>query len=168
MFGAASVAQDKNKQEGAPQMSNKMLDLLEGYLDNIATAAMQTADNGGPLAELAELAASLLVSIDTVARQQLEIKRLTEHINALKKKGGSVTTGVPGTGGNNFPPCKHCEAVGRTAPHRQNKCYFDPRNNKERMGWAKRLMEAKVVLLNDEFHVGTAKTVVLKILIRKT
>ena len=83
--------------------------------------------------------------MDMVARQQLEIKRLTEHINALKKKGGAVTNGFTVTGGNNFPPCKHCEAVGRTAPHRHNKCYLDPKNNKDRMGWAKRLMEAKGV-----------------------
>ena len=128
-------------------MSNQMLDSLKGYLENIAAAATQTAANGGPLTELA---ASLAVSIDTVARQQLDIKRLTEHINALKKKGGSVTAGVPGTGGNNYPQCKHCAAVGRTAPHRNNKSYFDPRKNKERMGWEKRLMEAKGFLFNDE------------------
>ena len=90
-------------------MSNQILDSLEGYLDNIAAAATQTAANGGPLEDLAD---SLEVSVDTVARQQLDIKRLTEHVNALKNKGGAVTTGVPGTGGNNFPPCKHCEAVG--------------------------------------------------------
>ena len=78
-----------------------MLNSLEGYLDNIAAALTQTAANGGPLAELA---ASLEVSLDTVARQKLQIKRLIEHIKALKKKGGSVTNGVPGTGGNNFPP----------------------------------------------------------------
>ena len=100
-------------------MSNQMLDSLEGYLCNIAAAATQTADNGGPLVELA---ASLAVSIDTVARQKIEIKRLTEHINALKKKGGSVTAGVPVTGGNNSPQCKHCAVVGRTAPHRNNMC----------------------------------------------
>ena len=109
-----------------------MLGSLEGYLDNIMAAATQTAANGGPLAELA---ASLAVSVDTVARQQPEIKRLTEHINALKIKGGSVTAGFPVTGGNNSPQCKHCAAVGRTAPHRNTKCYFDPRKNKERMGW---------------------------------
>ena len=95
-----------------------MLNSLEGYLDNIA-AATQTAANGVPLAELADI---LAVSVDAVARQQLEIKQLTEHINALKNKGGEVTNGVPGTGGNNFPPCKHCEAVGQTAPHRKNRC----------------------------------------------
>ena len=60
------------------------MDYLEGYLDNIAAVAMQTAATGTPLAELA---ASLAVSVETVARQQIEIKRLTEHINALQKKG---------------------------------------------------------------------------------
>ena len=29
------------------------------------------------------------------------------------------------------------------------------------MGWAKRLMEAKGIVFNDEWHVETAKTVVL-------
>ena len=90
-------------------MSNQMLDSLEGYLENIAAAATQTAANGGPLKELA---ASLVVYIDTVARQQIEIKRLAEHVNALKNKGGSVTAGVPGTGGNNSPQRKHCAVVG--------------------------------------------------------
>ena len=50
---------------GNPQLTNQMLDLLEGYLDNIAAAATQTAANGGPLAELG---ASLAISVDTVAR----------------------------------------------------------------------------------------------------
>ena len=44
-----------------------MMDSLEGYLDNISAAATQTATNGGALAELA---ASLKISVDTVARQQ--------------------------------------------------------------------------------------------------
>ena len=114
----------KTKHMGVPQTSNQMLDSLEGYLDNITAASTQTAANGGPLAELAAI---LEVSVYTVARQQLEIKRLTEHVNALKKKGGSVTAGVPGTGGNNFPQCNHCAAVGQMPPHRNNKCYFDPR-----------------------------------------
>ena len=147
LFGAAPVAQEKKNTEGTPQMSNQMLDSLKGYLDNIAAAATQTAANGGPLAEFA---ASMAVSVDTVARQQIEIKGLTEYINTLKKKRTSGTNGVTGTGGNNFPPCKHCEAVGQTAPHRHNICYFDPRKNKDRQGWAKRLMEEKGVPFNDE------------------
>ena len=134
-------------------MSHQMLYSLEGYLDNIAAAstqtaaATQTAANGVPLADLA---ASLELSVDTVSRQQIKIKNLTEHNNSLKKKGGSVTAGVTKTGRNNSPQCKHYAAVGRTAPHRNNKCYFDQRKNKERMGWAKRIIEAKRVLFNDE------------------
>ena len=72
-----------------------MLESLEGYLDNIAEAATKTAANGGLLTELA---ASLEISVDTVARHQLEIKQLSEQISALKKKGASGTSGdtVPG------------------------------------------------------------------------
>ena len=66
-------------------MSHQMLDSLEGYLDNIVAAATHTAETGTPLAELS---ASLAVSLDTFARQQIEINRLTEHINALKKREG--------------------------------------------------------------------------------
>ena len=47
-------------------MSHQMLDSLEGYLDKIAVAATQTVATGTPLAELAD---SLAVSVDTVARQ---------------------------------------------------------------------------------------------------
>ena len=43
-------------------------------------AATQTVAKGG---QLAELAASLAISINTVARQQQEIKRLYEHINDM-------------------------------------------------------------------------------------
>ena len=101
-------------------MSHQMLDSLKGYLDNITAAAMHTAATGTPLAEFASLA----VSVDTVARQLIEIKLLTEHINALIKKGGAVTAGVPNTGENNSPNCKHCAAVGLSAPRRHNQCFF--------------------------------------------
>ena len=140
MFGVAPVGNEQPEQQDAPKMSHQMLDSLEDYLDKIPAAVTQTAVTGGPLAGLA---ASLSVSMDTVARQYIEIKRLTKHINALRKRGGSVTAGVPGRGGNNSPICKHCAAVGRSAPHRNNKCYFDPRKNEDRMGWATKLMEAK-------------------------
>ena len=93
-----------------------MLDSLEGYLDNIAAGAMQTSANGDPLEELA---ASLAISVDTVARQQQEIKNLSERLNALKRKGASATSGATLQGGTNTV-CTHCEAVGRTAPHRKN------------------------------------------------
>ena len=74
LFGAAPVSQEKKNMEGTPQLSNQMLDSFEGYLDNFAAAATQTVANGGPLAEFDD---SLEVSVDTVARQQIEIKQLT-------------------------------------------------------------------------------------------
>ena len=147
LFGVAPVRNEQPEHQEAPKLLHHMIDSLEGYLDNIVGAATQTAATGGPLSELA---ASLAVSVDTVARQHIEIKRLTEHINALRKKGGAVTAGVPGTGGNNYPNCKHCSAVGRSAPHRNSNCYFDPRKNEERMSWATKLMEAKGIVFNDE------------------
>ena len=77
--------------EGTPQLTNQMLDLLEGYLDNIAAAATQTVANGG---SLAELAASLAISVDTVARQKIEIKRLSDQISALKKRLHPLPVGL--------------------------------------------------------------------------
>ena len=99
-FGVAPVGKEPEQKENTPKMSHQMIDSLEGYLDNIAAAATQTAATG---TTLAELVSSLAVSVDTVARKQIEIKRLTEHINALRKKGGTVTAGVPNTGDNNSP-----------------------------------------------------------------
>ena len=87
-----------------------MMDSLEGYLNNIAAVATQTVDHGGPLAELAS---SLAVSLDTVARQQQDIKRLKAQVNAFKNKGPQETSGKE----MERMICKHYEAVGRTAPH---------------------------------------------------
>ena len=129
-FGPAPIEEKTAPDSNPPQMSNQMLDSLDGYLDNIAAAATQTAATGTPLAELA---ASLAVSVDTVACQQIEIKRLTEHINALRKKGTAGTPSVPSTGDNNATACKHCKAAGRSVPHRNNHCFFDPR--KTRTEW---------------------------------
>ena len=132
--------------EGTPQLTNQMLDLLEGYLDNIAAAATQTAANGGPLDELA---ASMTISVDTVSRQKQEIKRLSEKLSGLKKKGSSVTSGDTVPGGNNNV-CKHCEAVGQTALHRKKLCYFDPQKMPDRKDWSRRLMEEKGVKFRDD------------------
>ena len=68
-----------------------MMESLEVYLDNIAAAAMQTEANRGPLEELE---ASMEISVDTFARQQQEIKRFSEQINALKKRGTQATSGA--------------------------------------------------------------------------
>ena len=91
-----------------------MRESLEGYLDSIAAAAMKTAAKGVPLAELE---ASLAISVDTVARQQQEIKCLSKQANALKNRGmqaASVGTLPVGT-----TVCTYCEAVVQTAPHRE-------------------------------------------------
>ena len=109
-----------------------MLDSLESYLDNIAATATQTVAKGGPLAELS---ASLAISIDTVARQKQEIKRLYEQINAMKYIGTQASNSRTAAGvvhtWNVFP---HCAAVGRTAPHQNNFCYFDPKNDDGQKG----------------------------------
>ena len=97
-FGPAPVKEKTAPESNPPTMSHQMLDSLEGYLNNIAAAATQTAATGTPLAELA---ARLAVLVDTVDCQQIEIKRLTEHINALRKKGAASTLSVPSTGDNN-------------------------------------------------------------------
>ena len=97
-----------------------MMDSLEGYLENIAAAAMQTAANRGLLAELS---ASLAISVNTVAIHQQEIKFLSEQVNDLKNKGASATSGDILPGGNNTI-CTHCEAVGCTLPHKKNLVTF--------------------------------------------
>ena len=61
-----------------------MLDSLEGYFDNIAAAATQAVAIGGPIVELSSI---LAISVDTVAAQSKEIKRIYKQINSLKKKG---------------------------------------------------------------------------------
>ena len=64
--GAVTFGGTNNKtQTKGAQLTHHMMDSLEGYLNNIAAAATQTADQGGPLTELAD---SLAVSVDTVAR----------------------------------------------------------------------------------------------------
>ena len=50
-FGPAPVGKETEPQNNPPTMSHQMLDLLEGYLDNIVAAATQTAATGTPLAE---------------------------------------------------------------------------------------------------------------------
>ena len=67
-FGPAPVGEETKPESNLPTLSHHMLDSLEGYLDNIAAAATQTAATGTPLAELA---ASLAVSVETVDRQQI-------------------------------------------------------------------------------------------------
>ena len=88
IFGAAPASEPLRRQEhqktaGPALLTNQIMDSLEGNLDNIAVAATQTAENRGPLADFA---ASLAISVDTVARKQQQIKHLSEQINALNNK----------------------------------------------------------------------------------
>ena len=109
-------------------------------------AATQTVAKGG---QLAELAGSLAISINTVARQQQEIKRLYEHINDMKKRGAqasSIRTTVGGGLTGNV--CPHFAAVSRTAPHKKNSCYFDTKKMTNRREWAGKLMDKKGVAYN--------------------
>ena len=128
------------KTAGPAPLTNQMMDSLEGYLDNYSVVATQTAATGGPLAELA---ASLEISVDTVSRHKQEIKRFYEQINALKKRGTQATSDATFPVGKTV--CTHCEAVSCTAPHRKNTCYFDPCKMTDQKYWAIKLMDEKVV-----------------------
>ena len=79
---------NKTQTKGA-QLTHQMMDSLEGYLNNIAAAATHTADPGGLIAELDAI---LVVSVDTVVRQQQEIKRLTAQFDSFKKKSPQETS----------------------------------------------------------------------------
>ena len=144
---------------GLSPLTNQILESLEGYLENIAAATAKTISKGG---SVAELTASLEIPVDTVARQQQEIKRLYEKIKYTKKRGikaSRISTmagvGLVGT------VCTHCKAVGRTAPHRKNACYFDPRKMTYQKEWDRKLMDEKgVACKHDECWWGTAQTVI--------
>ena len=73
-----------------------------------------------------------------------------KHINALKTKVTLTsiirTTAVVGMTGNLFP---HCAVVGRSAPHKKNACYFDPKNMTERREWDRKLMDEKGAACKD-------------------
>ena len=135
-FGGTNKTQTK----GA-QLTHHMMDFMEGYLNNIAVAATQTANPGGPLVELA---ASLAVSVDTVAIQKQEIKCLTAQVNAFTKRGPQDTKEKE----REKMICKHCETVGRTTPH-GGKCFFDPKKMADRKEWVQELMENNGVPCKD-------------------
>ena len=82
-------------------------------LDNISAASTQAVTKGGQLAELSLI---LAISIDTVAAQQKEIKRMYKYINAMKNKGTQASrTGMTEGGGMTGNVRPHCAAVGRTS-----------------------------------------------------
>ena len=86
--------------------------------------------------------------METVARQQKEIKRFSEQLNALKRRGTQVASVRTFPGGMTI--FTHCEAFGRTVPHRKQSCYFDPRKMTDRKEWARKLMYEKGVMCKDD------------------
>ena len=60
-------------------------------------------------------------------------------------KAASVRTFTGGT-----TICTHFEAVGRTALHRKNVCYFDPKKMTDRKEWDRKLMDEKGVTCKDD------------------
>ena len=118
---------------------------LEGYWDNIAAATTKTSAKGGPLTELA---ASMDISVENVARQQQEIKSLSKQVNALKKRGTQAARGRKFPRGTTI--CTHCEAVGRTVPHKKNTCYFEPKKMIDQKDWARKIMDENGVPCKDD------------------
>ena len=68
-FGGQSISQAL-PQQVQPQATNQMVDTLSGYLDNIAAEATTT----GRGTEIADLAASMAVLVDTNTAQAKELK----------------------------------------------------------------------------------------------
>ena len=137
--------QEHQKTAGPDPLTNQMMDSLERYKENIATSSMEMAVNGGLCAELA---ASLVISVDTFARQQQEIKLLSEWISALKKretKAINCDTFPKGT-----TVCTNYEAVGQTKPHRKNACYFDQCKMTDRKDVGRKFMDKKGVACKDD------------------
>ena len=74
-------------------------------------------------------------------KQINDMKKRVTHASSIDKMEGG---GLVGT------VCKHCEAVGRTATHRKNACYFDPRKMTDRKEWDRKLMDKKGVACKDD------------------
>ena len=68
-----------------PQATNQKVDTLEGYLDNIAAAATTTRRG----TELADLAASMAIILDTNSAQAKELKQIREQINVLRNNNNN-------------------------------------------------------------------------------
>ena len=74
-----------------------------------------------------------------------------EQINDMKKRGTQASnigkTAGGGLTGNVRP---HCAAVGRTASHKNNSCYFEPKKMMDRREWDRKLMDENGVARNDD------------------
>ena len=62
----------------------------------------------------------------------------------MKKRGTQESIiGTTAGGGLTGSMFAHCAVVGRTAPHKENSCYFDPKKMTGRREWARKLMDEK-------------------------
>ena len=80
------------------------------------------------------------------------MKRFPEQINTLEKRGTQAASVGTLTGGGlvGTTVFTRCEAVGRTAPHRKNVCYFDQRKMTDQKEWSQKLMDKKGVVCKDD------------------
>ena len=77
-FSVKDIAH-KLPQQVQPQVTNQMVDTLDGYLDNIAAAATTT----GRVTELDNLITSMAILVNTNAAQAKELKKMRYQINAF-------------------------------------------------------------------------------------
>ena len=72
-------------------------------------------------------------------------------MNAMKNRGTQASSiGTTAGGGLVGNVCPHCAAVGHTAPHKNNYCYFYPKNMTDRREWDQKLMNEKGVACKDD------------------
>ena len=91
-FGGQAIAQAL-PQHIQPQVTNQMVDTLAGYFDIIAAAATTT----GHGTDLAYIAASMAILLDTNAAQSKELKQMRDQINDLRNSNNNPRsdTSVP-------------------------------------------------------------------------
>ena len=149
----AYVAHDQMLQQSVTSpvpspLSNQILDLLQGCLDNIAATAIQAVANGG---QLAEFFSSLEFLVHTVHVQSKEIKIVHQQTNVLKNKGNQKSSSRKTEGGG-MPGivCPHCAVFERLDLHKKNSCLFDPENMTDRREWACKSMGEKGVACKDK------------------
>ena len=66
-------------------------------------------------------------------------KKVTQASSIGTTAGGRLTRNV----------CPHCAVVGKTAPHKNNSCFFDSKKMTDRRDWARKLMDREIMACND-------------------
>ena len=134
-FGGQSIVQALTQQV-QPQVTNQMVETLDGYLNNISAAATTT----GRGKELDDFAASMAILVDTNASQAKVLKQMRYQINDFCNNNHQAdASGPPRT------VCPHCTAAGGNVLHAKYECLFNPKSIKNIPTWSKELMRAKGV-----------------------